>query len=139
VFELAIAAAVTVVATWPLSSRTVMLWGLALLIPSVAALVAAQLAASLVVMEAATALCGITAALGYRGSLQVVNQIAPGDRRAEVVSSYFVCCFVGNSVPVIGVGVISAYSSIPVASAIFVVMLMLFAVVALVFEARRAA
>jgi MFS family permease len=139
VFELSIMAAATVVLTWSLSSRAVMMGGLALLIPSAAALVAAQFTASLAVMVAATALCGIAAALGYRGSLQVVNQIAPADRRAEVVSSYFVCCFVGNSLPVIGVGIISAYWSMPAASAVFAVMLVMFAVLALVFEARRAA
>jgi hypothetical protein len=87
----------------------------------------------------ATALCGVAAALGYRGSLQVVNQIAPRDRRAEVVSSYFVCCFVGNSVPVIGVGVISTYWTMPVASAIFAGMLVVFAIAALTVEARRTA
>ena len=32
------------------------------------------------------------------------NQIAPAQRRAEVISSYFIACFIGNSVPVIGVG-----------------------------------
>jgi MFS family permease len=138
VFELAMVGAAAIVLTRALPSRTVMMWGLALLVPSVAALVAAQFAASLALMVAATALCGVTAALGYRGSLQVVNQIAPGDRRAEVVSSYFVCCFIGNSVPVIGVGVISAYSSMPVASAGFAAVLIIFAVVAFVFEARRA-
>lgn len=137
--EISMVAAAAIVATWPLSSRAAMMWGLALLIPSVAGLVAAQLTASLGLMLATTALCGVAAALGYRGSLQVVNQIAPGNRRAEVTSSYFVCCFIGNALPVIGVGIISAYASMPVASAVFAVMLVLFAVVALVFEARRTA
>jgi hypothetical protein len=36
------------------------------------------------IMIAATATCGLAAALGYRGSLQVVNQIAPREQRAEV-------------------------------------------------------
>ena len=67
------------------------------------------------------------AALGYRGSLQVVDQIAPEDRRAEVVSSYFVCCFIGNALPVIGVGVISAYAGMSFASTIFAGMIVLFA------------
>jgi hypothetical protein len=70
------------------------------------------------VMIGATALCGVSAGLGYRGSLHVVNQIALEDRRAEVVSSYFVCCFIGNALPVIGVGVISAYAGMPIASTI---------------------
>jgi hypothetical protein len=80
--------------------------------------------------------CGVSAGLGYRGSLQVVNQIAPEDRRAEVVSSYFVCCFVGNALPIIGVGIISRYAGMPIASAVFAGMIALFAVGALIFSVR---
>ena len=43
--------------------------------------------------------------LGYRGSLEVINRIAPADRRSEVVSSSLIALFAGNSVPVIGIGV----------------------------------
>jgi MFS family permease len=138
VFELTAISAIAIVATHRLSSRAAMLWALALMIPSVALLVAAQFLVSLAVMIAATAVCALSAGLGYRGGLQVVNRIAPEDRRAEVVSSFFVCCFVGNALPVIGVGVISAYSSLPLASSTFAAMIALFALVALVFGARHA-
>jgi MFS family permease len=133
VFELAIVCAATVVLTHRLSSGAAMLWGLGLMVPSVVLLVTAQMLASMAWMIGATALCGVSAGLGYRGSLQVVNQIAPEDRRAEVVSSYFVCCFIGNAVPVIGVGVISAYAGMPLASTIFAGMIVLFALVAFIF------
>jgi MFS family permease len=136
VFELAIVCAATVVLTHRLSSRAAMLWGLGLMVPSVVLLVTAQMLASMAVMIGATALCGVSAGLGYRGSLQVVNQIAPEDRRAEVVSSYFVCCFIGNALPVIGVGVISAYAGMPLASTIFAGMIVLFALVALIFGVK---
>lgn len=46
-------------------------------------------------------------ALGYRGSLQVVDEIAPEDRRAELVTSYLLVCSAGNALPVVGVGVLS--------------------------------
>ena len=87
-------------------------------------------------MLAATALCGITAGLGYRGSLQVVNQIAPENRRAEVVSSYLLCVFSGNALPVIGVGVISTLANPIAASLAFAVMIGAFAVVALFFGVK---
>src|SRR5207237_2354726 len=90
-FELALVVSAVIVATQSLSSRAAMLAGLALMVPSVALVVAAQGFASVIVMIAAAACCGAAAGLGYRGSLQVVNQIAPADRRAAVVSSYFVC------------------------------------------------
>jgi MFS family permease len=131
--ELAVVVAASIVATKSLSSRLAMLWALALMVPSVALVVAAQVAGSIALMVVATAVCGLAAGLGYRGSLQVVNQIAPPDRRAEVVSSYFVCGFIGNAVPVIGVGVISTLASPAIASLLFAVTIGIFAVVALFF------
>jgi hypothetical protein len=59
----------------------------------------------------ATAFAGATMALGFQGGLEVVTQIAPDERRAEVVSSYYIACFIGNSVPVIGLGVLTALTS----------------------------
>jgi hypothetical protein len=74
------------------------------MIPAAAAVVAEQVSASLWVMLVSTAVVAVATGLGYRGSLQVANQIAPADKRAAVVSSYFVCCFVGNALPVIAAG-----------------------------------
>jgi MFS family permease len=113
-----------------------MLWSLALMIPAAAATVAAQVMASLWMMLAATAFVGVATGLGYRGSLQVVNQIAPKDKRAAVVSSYFVCCFTGNALPVIGVGVIAVYAGAHAASIAFAAMIAVFALVALGFGVR---
>jgi hypothetical protein len=75
----------------------------------------------------------VSAGLGYRGSLQVVNQIAPADKRAAVVSSYFICCFTGNALPVIGVGILSTFSDTIVADMAFACMIAIFAMVALIF------
>ena len=52
------------------------------------------------------------------------------------MSSYFVCCFIGNALPVVGVGVISAYTGMPIASTIFAGMIVLFAVAALMFGVK---
>jgi MFS family permease len=131
--ELAAVVAASIVATQSLSSRAAMLWALGLMLPSVALLASAQIVASMAIMIVATAACGIAAGLGYRGSLQVVNQIAPEHRRAEVVSSYFVCGFSGNALPVIGVGVISTLASSTAASLVFAVTISVFALVALCF------
>jgi MFS family permease len=138
VFELAIICTATVLLTRGLPSRAAMLWGLGMMVPSVALLVASQILASTAVMIGATALCGVSAALGYRGSMEVINKIAPQDHRAEVTSSYFICCFVGNALPVIGVGIISAYASMPIASATFAIVISLFAAAALTFDLKSA-
>jgi MFS family permease len=65
------------------------------------------------------ALGGGGGALGYRGSLQIVNQIAPDTRRAEVVSSYLMFCYAGVSLPVIGIDVLSAIETAGLAEGIF--------------------
>ena len=101
-------AALTILSTGRLESRTTMLTSLVLVLPSVWLLVAAQIFQSLPLLLIAAAGTGVSGGLGYRGSLEVVNRIAPADQRSEVVSSYLVVCFAGNSLPVIGVGLLSA-------------------------------
>ena len=134
--ELAAFVAGTSVRTRSLTSRNGMLLALALMLPSVALVVVAQLWASMTILVIATAVCGITAGLGLRGSLQVANQIAPQDRRAEIVSSYFICVFAGNALPVIGIGVISTLAGPAVASLTFAATIAIFAVIALYFGRR---
>ncbi|WP_326895880.1 MFS transporter [Mesorhizobium sp.] len=132
-FELALVAALTIVLTARLASRNAMLMALSLMPPAVILLVAAQWSGSLGIMLMATALCGIAAALGYRGSLQVVNQIAPPARRAEIASVYFICCFCGNALPVVGIGMISTVAGATAASIGFACMITVFALAALGF------
>jgi len=108
VFELFLVAALTNFATRRLSSRAAMRAGLAVQLPALGLLVAADRLASLPLLLGATAIAGASAALGYRGSLQVVNALAPPDRRGETVASYMIACFVGNSLPVIGVALLAA-------------------------------
>lgn len=88
-------------------SRFAMLSGLTSILLSLALLVLAQSTGSLMLLIVGTACGGITIALGHRGALAVVNQIAPPDSRAGLVSIYFVICFFGNSLPIVAVGIIS--------------------------------
>ena len=135
-FELATVVAGTILLTQSLSSRLAMRWGAALMLPSVFLVVAAEILGSMTLLLVATAVCGGAAALGYRSSMQVVNEIAPQDRRAAVMSSYFVCVFCGNALPVIGIGVISTLSSSLTATLAFAAMVSLFALVALRLEGK---
>jgi hypothetical protein len=49
------------------------------------------------------------------------------------MSIYFICCFVGNAVPVVGVGVLSSLTSSVIADIAFACTIAAFAVVALIF------
>jgi predicted MFS family arabinose efflux permease len=104
-------AAVTILSTGRFGSQITLMCALALLLPSVWLLIAAEVARSLVLVIIAAALTGIAGGLGYRGTLEVINRIAPSDRRSEVVSSYLIALFAGNSVPVIGIGLLAAVST----------------------------
>jgi hypothetical protein len=66
----------------------------------------------------------------------VVNEIAPPERRAEVTSVFFLAIFVGNSLPIIGVGILDTLFSPLIASAIFTGTIAAFAFVALVAQRR---
>lgn len=132
-FELAMVVAVVILVTQALASRTSMMWSLVLMIPAAGAIVAAQTLGMLWIMAATTAIVGLSAGLGYRGSLQVVNEIAPADKRAAVVSSYFLFCFMGNALPVIGTGVLSSVTNTTVADITFACVIAAFALVALIF------
>jgi len=123
--------ALAMILTRGLGAARAMLGGLLLLLPSLALLVLANALRSLPLLVVATALTGVCGALGYRGSLQVVNQIAPPEQRAELVSSYFVACFIGNSIPVIGVGALSLAWGPVVAIPVFAAIIALLAVLAL--------
>jgi hypothetical protein len=105
--ELFIVAAGIIVASqgWP--PRRAMLTGLAATPLGMALLITAQRTASLPALLAGTAVCGVVGALGYRGGLAVANGLAPPERRAEVASAFFICCFCGNAVPIIGVGALT--------------------------------
>lgn len=138
VFKLFAFAAATVVLTGKVNSQSGMLGGLALLFPGLLLMVGAELARSMPVLILAAAIGGISAELGYRGSLEVTNQIAPAERRGEVVSSYLIAVYAGNSLPVIGVGVVSAVAGLLVAHAVFAVLIGVLAAVALATGVRYA-
>jgi len=112
-------AAITILSTAWLASQAAMFSALALLLPAAWLLVGAELARSLPLVLFAAALCGVAGGLGYRGSLEVINRIAPADQRSEVVSSYLIALFAGNSLPVIGIGVLAAATSAIVAHVAF--------------------
>jgi MFS family permease len=123
-------AAVTVLSTGKLGSQATMFGALAVLLPSVWLLVGAEIFRSLPMLLAAAAVGGITAGLGYRGSLEVINRIAPADRRSEIVSTYLIALFAGNSLPVIGVGVLSAVTDARVAHVTFAAVISALAAIA---------
>jgi Major Facilitator Superfamily len=131
VCELFLVAAVAILTSGALASQAATIAALLLLPPSVWILVGAELGRSLALLFFAAAVGGVAGGLGYRGSLEVINRIAPADRRSEVVSSYMIALFAGNSVPVIGIGFLAAATSPLTAHIVFAAVLTALAGVAL--------
>jgi hypothetical protein len=82
----------------------------------------------------ATAVTGAAGGFGYRACLQLVNEIAPKDRRSEVVSAFVIACYLAISIPVIGVGLLGAASSLSIAIIAFACLVGAMAIAALVAE-----
>jgi MFS family permease len=134
---LSLLGAVAGLAARKLSSRTATLAGSALLLPGLMLLPLAEATHSLALLLCGTAIAGPATMLGYRGSLEVVNEIAPAERRAEVISSYILFMYAGNSLPIIGIGLLSGGTSPLTADVTFALIIAAFAVLALITGARR--
>jgi hypothetical protein len=131
VFELFLVAAITILTSRRLPSQRASLTALALLPPSLWLLVLAEITQSLPLALLAAAAGAVAGGLGYRGSLEVINRIAPSDRRSEVVSSYLIALFAGNSVPVIGIGLLAAATDSIVAHVTFAAVITVLAGIAM--------
>lgn len=131
VFELGAIALIVTVLGRRLRPGTSMTLGLLTLLPAVALLTFAQAIGSLPMLAIASALAGVVLAFGYRGGLQIVNEIAPEKRRAEIVSSFMIAVFIGNAVPVIGVGVLTTLTTPFVATVTFAAVIAAFSIAAL--------
>ena len=120
-----------------LSSRTAMLAGSAMLLPGIALLPCAEGLHSLALLLAGTVITGPATMLSYRGSLEVVNGMAPADRRGEVIASYILFMYAGNSLPIIGIGLLGQATSSFTADLTFALVVAACAVLALITGARR--
>lgn len=138
VCELFVVGLAALFASAGLTPHSAMLSGLIVLPLSLTLLILAENFHLLWLMLAATALGGVAAALGYRGSLQVVNAIARERNRSEVVSAYLIALFVGNSVPIVGIGLLAAATNVFVAHMSFGSLVAVFAIVALMLRLRTA-
>jgi hypothetical protein len=122
--------ALTAASTGKTTPRPAMLISTIMLLIGLALLVTAEHMRSMVTLVIATVTSGAATALGYRCSLQIVNEIAPAAQRAELVSSYLLVCYTANSLPVIGVGLLSLAVSAVSAHLAFALLLAVLSVIA---------
>ncbi|KOU38751.1 MFS transporter [Streptomyces sp. WM6378] len=82
--------------------------GLALLAVGLVMLAIAGGVSSLPLLLVATVIGGVGQGMAFLGGITEINRVAPKDRHADVLSSYYVVIYLGVGVPVIGVGFLAA-------------------------------
>jgi MFS family permease len=111
VFLLLAVGTVTQLALARFSSRRVVLGGLGLLLAALALIVAALAQAQLALFLTGTVVGGAAIGAVFLGSLATANRLAPPGERGRVISAFFVACYAGLIIPVVGVGVASEFIS----------------------------
>jgi MFS family permease len=109
VFLLFAVGAVTQVVASRFPRRPVVLAGLGLLLAALALILAALAQAALALFLAGTVVAGVAVGAVFLGSLATANRLAPPERRGQAISAYFVSCYCGLIIPVVGVGVAAGF------------------------------
>jgi MFS family permease len=91
-------------------SRPVVMAGLGLFLAALALIVTALAQAGLALFLAGTVVGGIAVGSVFLGSLATANRLAPPGRRGQTVSTFFVLCYAGLIIPVVGVGVATLFT-----------------------------
>ena len=95
--------------------------GLILLAVGLAALVAAPPAHSWVLLVVGAALAGIGHGAAFLAAQADLTRIAPSDQRAEVSAAFYVCIYLGISLPIIGIGILADLTTLFTAVTTFAV------------------
>ena len=109
VFLLLAVGAVTQLLLSRFNSRRVVMAGLGLFLAALALIVAALSQAGMALFLAGTIVGGVAVGAVFLGSLATANRLAPPGRRGQAISAFFVACYTGLIIPVVGVGVASGF------------------------------
>jgi MFS family permease len=109
VFGMFAVGTITQVALSRFPSHRVVLAGLSLFLASLALILTALTQTSMALFLAGTTAGGVAVGAIFLGSLAIANNLAPPGRRGHVVSTFFVACYAGLIIPVVGVGILSGF------------------------------
>jgi MFS family permease len=109
VFLLLAVGAVTQLLLSRFNSRQVVTAGLGLFLAALTLIVAALSQAGMALFLAGTIVGGMAVGAVFLGSLATANRLAPPERRSQAISAFFVACYTGLIIPVVGVGVASGF------------------------------
>ena len=104
-------------------STPVVLAGLGLFLGALALILTALAASAMGLFLAGTVAGGVACGAIFLGSLATANRLAPADRRGQTLSAFFVACYAGLIIPVVGVGVLSGFTGTFTAVLVFSILL----------------
>jgi MFS family permease len=104
-------------------SRPVIVAGLGVFVAALGLIVAALAESSMPLFLAGTVAGGLASGAIFLGSVATANRLAPADRRGQALSAFFVSCYAGLIIPVVGMGVLSEFTGTFTAVLIFSVLL----------------
>ena len=84
--------------------------GLSMFLVALALIVTALAQSAMIVFLAGTVAGGVAVGAIFLGSVHTANELAPAERRGQVLSTFFVACYAGLIIPVVGVGVLSGFT-----------------------------
>jgi MFS family permease len=111
VFLLLAVGTVAQVVLFRFNSRLVVMTGLGLFLVGLALIVAALSEADMALFLAGTVVGGAAVGAVFLGSLATANRLAPRGERGRAISAFFVACYAGLIIPVVGVGVATEFIS----------------------------
>jgi MFS family permease len=123
-----------------LTSRTARVAGIVTLLVALTFIELGLSLPSLILFLAGTVIWGLGIGLAFMGSLAAINQVAPPNRRGEMVSAFFVAAYVGLTVPVVGVGFLIDATNFVVGTiilAVALVLLLLATLIVLLLSSRK--
>jgi len=103
-FALFSVSAVTQVTLRSVNTKTAAIGGVAILTAGIITVAAAAALASLTLLLLGTVIAGMGQGLAFMSLLASTSSAAPDDRRAEVVSAFYIAAWLGAALPIIGVG-----------------------------------
>jgi MFS family permease len=109
VFLLFAVGTLTQLAASRLPVRPVVITGLGLLLAALVLIVTALAQAAMALFLAGTIVAGAAVGAVFLGSLATAHRLAPPARRAHAISAYFVACYCGLTIPVVGVGIAAGF------------------------------
>lgn len=104
VFAMLAASAVTQIALSRFPTTPAIVAGLALLTLGLIGVLSAVPAHSLYLLFISTLVAGAGQGLSFRGSAVMINEIAPPEQRASILSSFYVIIYLGVGLPILGLG-----------------------------------